>query len=308
MKKKIISGLLASIMLLTMTSCSSNTDVSDNERKENISAKREAKREANRELKVLKADSFGGEGKRSSRDDVAIRALLQEIIKEKHVDMNDPDVQSFAEYAIIEPGYPNSQLLADIAYKDIELTASQARGIAKIIEGTGYENYLIDRNQVEAKAYIAQAILSEYLTRKATNVNTKRFTQDDIDHANIQYDEKFGYVVIGKNNFEDNSFKFVKVRNNWFVDYTENMDNILEKLKENSQIMIMEKRGLTTANQEEKQEHLTNRTTSAQETTVQRLTNRTTSAQSITTERLMNRTTSAQQPEEQPEIDIEVEY
>lgn len=296
-----------------MTSCSSSsssssTDVPDNEVKESISAKREAKRETNRELKVLKSDSFGGEGKRSSRDDVAIRALLQEIIKEKYVDMNDPDIQAFAEYAIIEPGYPNSQILADIAHKDIELTASQARGIAKIIEGKGYENYLIHRNQVEAKAYIAQAILSEDFTGKATNVNTKRFTQDDIDHANIQYDEKFGYVVIGKNNFEDNSFKFVKVRNNWFVDYTENMDRILEKLQENPQIMRMEKRGLTTANQEEKQERLTNRTTSAQETTVQRLTNRTTSAQSITTERLMNRTTSAQQPEEQPEINIEVEY
>lgn len=177
----------------------------------------------------LEDNSFGGSGIAESNDEDSIRALLRhKMEKPKDININDPDIYAFAEYAIQDMNYGNvnSQVMDDIISGNLNLTDSQMSGVEKILRDNIYDNYYVRKNQTEAKVYLAQQLLSQNISKTRTAIDNINLTEKEIEKARITVKDNRSHVVFSEDEYGENYLDFIKINGMWFIDFTHPFEDL----------------------------------------------------------------------------------
>ena len=235
MKKKLCSMITVALLSTVLQACQvDNQDKPIAGRGEVVLKTTDIANNEPEEMKYMKSQFFGGEGKEvdSDNDELVIRNLMREMVEKPQIDIHDPDVQEFSRYVFsnTEHAYVDNAFLQQVASNNVNLSPSQARGVKKILHTSPYKDFYIENNAEEAKAYLAHILLSEAITGETTLLNKKKFTEEEIEQTPIIFDGERALVEAGSYYYGDNSVRFVKKGNTWFVDYTENMQYVKQKV------------------------------------------------------------------------------
>ena len=235
MKKKLYSVLVIALLSTTLQACQSDNQEEPIAGRGVVALKTvDASGNGTEESEYIQSQFFGGEGKEvtSDNDEAIIRNLMREMIEDPQIDIDDPDVQEFSRYVFFdtENAYVDGKFLQQVASNSVELSPSQARGVMKILQNSPYKNFYVEGNAEEAKSYLAHILLSEAITGEASLVNKKQFTGEEIEQTPITLNNERATVEAGSFYYGDNTVNFIKIGNNWFVNYTENMQYVKQKV------------------------------------------------------------------------------